>query len=362
MRLHPAAACVLAALGIAPRPAAADGMTVGPAAPPGQYAGSVEERAQEAIILFHGSETAGGAVEDLVLKISVQGDAKAFGWIVPFPAEPEMAKEDPKLFQELHDYVEARLYANRAKAAPARDGAVPAAPPAAPEPVEVLVRKIVGAYDIAVVRENVAGGLAAWLEKEKFRAPENAGDVIGYYRKKGYVFACLKVSEAELDKDRPVDLHPVSFTFKTGGRDGIYFPMKMTGLQTSPFDVNLHVFLTSWINDKLSKYGYVHRGFQLRYRDWDSPACVPNGGKAWSAPETDPFLKDLAPRLPTLAKLFQKLHPGEKYYLTTLQARGLKPDDVRHWSDDLWLFPYYTDTSFVPFDARPGGPASGMQN
>jgi len=47
---------------------------------------------------------------------------------------------------------------------------------------------------------------------------------------------------------------------------------------------------------------------------------------------------------------------------TTLQARGLKPDDVRHLSDDLWLFPYYVDTSFVPFDARPGGPASGMQN
>jgi hypothetical protein len=359
MRLLPAAACVLVALGTAPRPAPADGMTVAPVAPPGQYAGSVEERAQEAIILFHGSETAGGAVEDLILKISVQGDAKTFGWIVPFPAEPEMAREDPKLFSELYDYVEARLYANRAKAAvPSAPAARPAAALAAAEPVSVLVRKIVGIYDIAVVRENTAGGLAAWLEKEKFRKPENAEDVIGFYRKKGYVFACLKVSDAELDKDRPVDLHPVRFTFKTGGRDGIYFPMKLTGLQTSAFDVNLSIFLKSWINDKLSKYGYVHRGFQLRYRDWDTPACVPNGGKAWSAPETDPFLKDLAPRLPTLSKLFQKLHPGEKYYLTNIQARGLKPADVRDWSDDLWLFPYYVDTSFVPFDARPGGPAA----
>ena len=52
----------------------------------------------------------------------------------------------------------------------------------------------------------------------------------------------------------------------------------------------------------------------------------------------------------------------EAIVYTTLQARGLKPDGVRHWSDDLWLFPYYVDTSFVPFDARPGGPASGMQN
>jgi hypothetical protein len=364
MRLLPAAA--LAALGAAlslPPSAAPDGMTVAPAAPPGQYAGSVEERAQEAVIVFHGSETAGGATEDLLLKISVQGDAKAFGWIVPLPAEPTMGKEDAALFRELHDYVEERLYANRVRAeVPGGAAPVPAAPAGEKAPVEVLARKVVGVYDIAVVRENVEGGLEAWLEKERFRKPENAGDVIGYYRKKGYVFACLKVSDVELDKDRPVDLHPVRFSFKTGGRDGIYFPMKMTGLQQAPFDVNLHVFLKSWINDKLSKYGYVHRGFRLRYRDWDTAACVPNGGKAWSAPDTDPFLKDLAGKIPTVTRFFQKRHPGEKYYLTTIQAHGLRPGDVRDWTNDLWLFPYYIDTSFVPFDARPGGPAAEMQN
>jgi hypothetical protein len=229
-------------------------------------------------------------------------------------------------------------------------------------PVEVLARKIVGTYDTAVVREKVAGGLAAWLEKEKFQKLKDPDDIVGFYRKKGYVFACLKVSEAALEKNKPADLHPVRFTFKTGGRDGIYFPMKMTGLQKSPFDVNLYIFCKSWINDKLSRYGYVHRGFRLRYRDWDAPGDVPNGGKAYSAPDTDPFLKDQAQRLPTVARLFQKRHPGQKYYLTNIQARGLLPDDVRAWSDDLWLFPYYIDTEFVPFDARSGGPASAAWN
>jgi hypothetical protein len=37
---------------------------------------------------------------------------------------------------------------------------------------------------------------------------------------------------------------------------------------------------------------------------------------------------------------------------------GLKPEAVRQWSDDLWLFPYYVDKNFVPYDARPGGPAA----
>jgi hypothetical protein len=360
MRGSAAALCSLGLFLAVPRSVPADGMMVKPVVPPGQYAGSVEERAQEAILIFHGSEAPGGAVEDMILKVRVAGDVRSFGWVIPFPAEPVMAKEDPALFKELHDYVEARLYARRRIAS--KGAARPAAAPMADEsraPVQVIVRKVVGSYDIAVVREHVAGGLAAWLEREKFQKVEDPDDVIGFYRRKGYVFACLKVSEAALEKDRPVDLHPVRFTFKTGGRDGIYFPMKMTGLQRAAFDVNLHVFYKAWVNDKLSKYGYVHRGFRLRYRDWDTSACVPNGGKAWSAPGTDPFLKDLAARIPVVTRLFQKLHPGERYYLTSIQARGLRPDDVRHWSDDLWLFPYYVDTSFVPFDARPGGPAAG---
>lgn len=64
--------------------------------------------------------------------------------------------------------------------------------------------------------------------------------MIEFYRKKGYVFCCIKVTEAQLQAKTPVDLHPLRFTFKTGGRDGIYFPMKLSGLQKQPFDVNLY--------------------------------------------------------------------------------------------------------------------------
>jgi len=35
-----------------------------------------------------------------------------------------------------------------------------------------------------------------------------------------------------------------------------------------------------------------------------------------------------------------------------LFARGLKPTDVLKWKDDLWLFPYYTNRNFLPYDAR----------
>jgi hypothetical protein len=45
----------------------------GKVVPPRNYKGSLEEKAQEAIIVFHSSNERGSAVEDLVSKISVPG-------------------------------------------------------------------------------------------------------------------------------------------------------------------------------------------------------------------------------------------------------------------------------------------------
>ena len=345
------ALCALLCARAVPRAALADGKVV----PPRDYKGSLEERAQEAIILFEGSQDKGGATEDLILKIQVHGSAKSFAWVIPFPNEPRIEKESPKLFQELFDYVEARTY--RAHKGEGSKLKGMEAKPAA-RGVDVLSRRVVGSFDTAVVRERVAGALNQWLDKEGFQRLSDAEDVIGFYRTKGYVFACIKVSDAEMAKDKPVDSHPLRFSFRTGGRDGIFYPMRMTGLQTERFDVDLYVFYGAWLNDRLSKFGYVHRGFRLRYRDWDTPRCKPNAGKTWSDPHGDPFLMSMAHRVPTVAKLFQKLHPGQRYYLTNIQASRLVPSEVRQWADDLWLFPYYVDRKFVPYDARPGGPAS----
>ncbi len=342
--------------------------------PPRDYPGSLEEHSQEAIIIFHGSEQPGAAVEELILKVSVAVEpdrtkepsgaepptgalARAFGWVVPFPHPPEVTKEDARLFKECFDYVQARLVRRptKGKLELGVDGARQSAEA---EGVNVISREIVGSYDVAIVREKEPGALNRWLDREGFQTLPEGEEVIAFYRKKGYVFACMKVNDAALEAGKTVDLHPLRFTFKTGGRDGVYFPMRMTGLQTAPFNVNLYVFYRAWLNDKLNKYGYTNRGFRLRFRDWDSGDCKPNAGKNYSAPLHDPYLAPLAGKIPTLAKLFQKLHPGERYYLTNIQAWGLEPGDVRHWSDDLWLFPYYTDPDMIPYDARPGGPAA----
>ena len=339
---------VLVAWASRERCAWADGKIV----PPRDYKGSLEERGQEAILIFD-RPGEGKAIQDLILKVTIEGNAREFAWVIPFPNPPETFREDPALFSELFRYAETRATRSRShKSGDAKSAAADKA-----KGVEVISRKVVGNFDVAITREDQPGALARWLDDEGYQSIEDSDDIIGWYRKKGYVFACVKVSEFALADEKQADSHPLRFRFHAGEKDGIYFPMKMTGLQSAPFDVNLYVFYPAWINDKLNRFGFIHRGFRLQYRDWDSPDCEPNAGKTWSSPSTDPFLAPYASFLPTVEKLFAKLYPGDRFYLTNLQAHGLAPVQVRHWSDDLWLFPYYTDTSFVPFDARPGGPA-----
>ena len=328
---------------------------------PRDYKGSLEESSQEAIIIFNGSSEPGEATEDLILKISVLGEAEEFAWIVPFPNAPETHEEDPKLFEECFRYVDARQRSRYKKKGLGQDSKNESASKAAAEKVRVISQKVVGKFLVTVVKEEEAGTLNEWLKENGYETLEADNSTLEFYRKKGYVFACIKVTDIargeRQDKKRPLTLHPLRFSFKTGGRDGIYFPMRMTGLQTEPFDVNLYVFYGKWLNDDLSQFGFVHRGFQLVHRDWDTSKCKPNAGKSWSAPETDHYLRPLAGTIPTVTKLFQKLHPGKRYYMTNLAAHGLKPADVRQWSDDLWLFPYYTDKAMVPYDARKDGAA-----
>lgn len=334
--------------------AVADGKVVAPR----NYKGSLEESSQEAIIIFHSGTSERSAKQDMILKIEVAGDAENFAWVVPFPSAPKVSKEDPKLFKEIFDYVQSRKqrYKTDGGAKTESQAANDAEP--TDSKVKVISRQIVGEFEVVVVQEKAEGGLNPWLEKEGFQKLEDAADVIGYYREQGYFFACMKVNSEPLVTEKSIQSHPLRFTFDTTGRDGIFFPMKMTSLQEAPFDVNLYVFYDAWLNDKLSKFGYKHRGFKLNYRDWDSSKCKPNAGKSWSSPEDDPFLSNMAHRMPRLTKLFQKLHPGEKYYLTNIQARQMKPEDVREWASDLWMFPYYTNRSFVPYDAREDGPAA----
>ena len=277
----------------------ADGKVFGPRS----YQGSLEEQSQEAILI-----STPGAVQELILKIAVKGDIDRFAWVVPFPTEPKVGKEDAVLFVELFNYVESRLVDRRRAAAAGSRGKSEKEG----KSVDVLRRMPVGSYDVALVRENEAGALNRWLVAEGYHGlGDHSEDVLRFYREKKFVFACIKVRDATAEEKQYLELHPLRFTFRTGRDEGIYFPMKLTGLQKDPFDITLYVFHRYWI-DNISPRSYEHQGFRLEYRDWDSTDCVANGGKLYANPREDPFLKSKAALLPATARLFQQLHPEDR--------------------------------------------------
>ena len=96
----------------------------------------------------------------------------------------------------------------------------------------------VGNFEVAVVKENAAGGLNNWLVENEYQTLDDADDVLTLYRDKGYVFACIKVNDSSEETGRR-ELHPLRFEFKTGGKDAIYFPMKMTKGQRLSFTLYL---------------------------------------------------------------------------------------------------------------------------
>jgi hypothetical protein len=339
---------VLLCLLLSPALLRADGKVIRPR----DYHGSLEESAQEAIILFQPGSEGVSAVEDLILKISVTGNTNHFAWIVPFPNVPETFDESHKLFDELFKYCELRSAPPRTPSASEKSAS---SPKSEAKPVQVLKSQIVGSFQVTTVREQEAGTLNKWLTDNSYQQLDGADDVLEFYRRKNYVFTCVRVSDAALAGERPVELHPLRFHFKTGGRDGIYFPMRLTSLQQAAFDLNLYVFTGSWLNDRLNAFGYLQQGLKLRFRDFDSPTCVANAGKWYAEPKQDSYLRDYVGTLTETTKLFQKISPQGKFYLTNIQANNIQPAKLRDQRDDLWLFPYYTDAGMVPYDARKEG-------
>ena len=290
----------------------------------------------------------------MILKISVTGNTNHFAWVVPFPSVPKTSEESSKLFDELFKYCE-----RRSAQPPKSETKSAVTPKAADKSVEVLRSEVVGSFQVTTVREQQAGTLNQWLTENKYQPLDNADDILEFYRRKNYVFTCIRVSDAALTGERPVDLHPLRFHFTTGGRDGIYFPMRLTSLQQARFNLNLYIFTGSWLNDRLNAFGYIQQGLRLRFRDFDSPTCTPNEGKWYAEPAKDSYLNHYASLLPETTKLFQKISPQGKFYLTNIQAYDIQPAKLRHQKDDLWLFPYYTDAGMVPYDARANGIAHG---
>jgi hypothetical protein len=171
--------------------------------------------------------------------------------------------------------------------------------------VSILDRKLVGIFEITTVASRDPNALQAWLRDNGFAVPTNTDPVIASYVKDGWVFVAAKVRRdtAGLETSTP---HPLSFTFKT---DKPVYPMRLTGVDNGPLEVELYVFGPARANASHFK---VERCTRPNYPELPSKDMM--YWRSWS-PETPdivhPLLRKWVNGSPVATKLTATLSPAD---------------------------------------------------
>jgi hypothetical protein len=282
-----------------------------------EYEGSLEQTSQEGIIVYR------EGVEDLILKVTYRGKPQDFAWLIPFPSVPGIFRESKELFAELFAYVEHAI-AEESRGGTFGCGKMKESEEAG---VEVIARKTVGTYDTTTVRERARGALNKWLSENGYAELKDAEKELEHYRRRGWVFAAIKVREAVAGQEE-VDLHPLRFKFRTRKEDEMVYPLKLSVFQKAPLDVNLYIFTDSMINVDYDERGVFTKQFVARYEEGYS--------RNWSRGQVEGVLPMLYTR-----RFFLKNYPHERFFLTNIQAVDLRPSEIREWNEDLYILPQY---------------------
>ena len=188
----------------------------------------INEPEQKAVIFFSKGK------EDLIISPSYEGAADRFAWIIPVPARPKVDILKGALFHELKDIV------------------APPRPPAgkslgkqsAPAlMVEVLERKVVGAYDVSVLRSSDGKALLNWLKANKYHVPPKALGPINYYVKQKWTFVACRVNVPKSAKGlRTGTLAPLRMTFPA--KQPVY-PLRLSSANPRQFSMLVYLLVPS---------------------------------------------------------------------------------------------------------------------
>ncbi|MHB8519682.1 MAG: DUF2330 domain-containing protein [Limisphaerales bacterium] len=179
--------------------------------------------------------------------------------------------------------------------------------------VSILDRRLMGVFETTTIASHSPKALYAWLHENGFVISANSEPVIESYVKDGWVFVAAKVRRDKGDRETSTP-HPLSFTFKT---DKPVYPMRLTGVDNGPVQVELYVFGPDRVEARHFK---VERCTRPAY---------PEPPKYWSHRSSE------TPNI--LHPLLRKWVVGSP--VATKLSATLTPEDMRQ---DVWL-------EWVPF-------------
>jgi Uncharacterized protein conserved in bacteria (DUF2330) len=176
---------------------------------------------EEALIVWDGER------ETVTVKLDLSDAGERAAVLFPLPAEPEI--------DQIRGRTDLFGYLDEATTPPppeSDDEGVTGAPGGGGG-VEVVERRVIGAYDVAVLHAEDEGALADWLAENDYSVAAAADSILGRYVERGWHFAAIKLAEA-----RDGSLKPLQMAF--AARRAVY-PMELSRLSQVPVSLRLYV-------------------------------------------------------------------------------------------------------------------------
>ena len=202
------------------------------------HAADITEPTQKACLAWSDGQ------ERLVLQVSFKGEAERFAWLVPTPSVPKVSKADDSIFHTLHletapkykYWFDADKRLSELSYTKGREGAMRARPA-----VDVIERKQVGVYDVAVLRSGDTRSLLDWLRQNGFYVSDKLSSVVSDYIRRGWVFTAMRIDPKQKsgvsERLKQGVLQSIDFQFSTAKP---IYPLKVSSANAGSTDVLIY--------------------------------------------------------------------------------------------------------------------------
>ncbi|MER5523546.1 DUF2330 domain-containing protein [Streptomyces sp. NPDC002677] len=188
-----------------------------------------------------------GTREQIVMRLTVDGDADRAAWVMPVPHRATVALADPALFDELHTLT-APVHRTRYHFWPQNGdwplttgGTTTAGPPdgAANAPgVGVVGRQRLGPFDVAQLTATDPGALDGWLRSNGFPFPSRLDTALRPYVEERWEYVAVRLAPETAGTALNGALDPLRLAFAS---DRPVYPMRLSGLAATPQSLGLYV-------------------------------------------------------------------------------------------------------------------------
>ncbi|MFD5268628.1 DUF2330 domain-containing protein [Streptomyces sp. NPDC058335] len=188
-----------------------------------------------------------GAQEQIVMSLSVSGDADRAAWIMPVPGRATVKLGDPEILDQLTEATaperrERHYFWPQDGDWPLTEsndgaGAAPQLPGAAPG-VGVVGRERLGPFDVARLTATDPSALDDWLGDNGFAFPPRLETALQPYVDRRWEYVAVRLVPETAGTPLGGDLDPLHLTFAS---DTLVYPMRLSRLATTPQSLGLYV-------------------------------------------------------------------------------------------------------------------------